>query len=157
MNRSRTLCLETLEQRQLLSHVMGSATALASAYAEPKAISVTGKITGTFSVSFEGTETLQSYKASGNLRGLGFVEMNATIPLSASDTNRGTMTLTSNQGMLQFGVVQKGKSAEKLTLQQGTGAFTGWKGNGTVTATETGSGYAHLVPIKNAFKLKLKP
>ena len=157
MKRSRTLCLETLEQRQLLSHVMGSATARASAFADPKTVSVTGKITGTFSVSFEGTETLQSYKAMGNLRGLGFVEMNATIPLSGIETNRGTMTLATNQGMLEFGVVQKGKAPEKLTLQQGNGAFTGWTGNGTVTATETGGGYAHLVPIKNIFKLKLKP
>jgi hypothetical protein len=70
--------------------------------------------------------------------------MNATIPVSGSETNRGTMTLATSQGMLGFGVVQKGKAPEKLTLQQGTGAFTGWTGNGTVTATETGGGYVHI-------------
>ena len=157
-SRARKFCLELLEGRQLLSHLIALAAGEVSilARAKPKTMSIGGTIAGTYGVSASTIPETANFDGSGNLPVLGLVQMRTTIPELTSPTEHGTMTLTTSAGTLTFGVVQKSRSPLKLTLKHGTNAYAGWSGSGTLTVKLTESGYRHLFTDENTFKLKLK-
>jgi hypothetical protein len=149
-SRSRKLHLETLEGRQLLSHIVALAAGDVSIFAKPrlKTTSVVGKIPGTWYVP-------DNWIGSGNLTGLGTVQMAMKIPhYGGYSTKHGTMTLSSGTGTLTFAVVEKCLSPMKLTVENGTNSYKGWSGNGTFTWIGTPPG--RQLPTENTFKLKLK-
>jgi hypothetical protein len=157
---SRKTCLEMLEGRQLMSHTVALVAADVSVLAKrkPKTISVVGTIVGTYSTSL-GTSfssTVDNYDGAGNLPVLGLIQMTTTVPTSGRPTQHGTMTLTSGAGTLTLAVVVQRKGPIKLMVQNGTNAYAGWSGSGTVQVMLTESGYRHSFTDENAFKLKLR-
>jgi hypothetical protein len=152
--RSRRMVLESLECRQLLSvsHPSGEVSALAKS----KHIQVVGSLTG--SVTPIPSQEVDSFVATGDLGTLGPVQVQSTFP--AGPSSRFVFPLTSALGTLSF-TTKSGRHGYTLTLKQGTGAYTGWTGTGTLTLTPLGppgapTGPPTPVPASFALKLTLK-
>jgi hypothetical protein len=83
---------------------------------------------------------------------LGPVQVQTTFP--AGPFPRFVFPLTSAQGTMTF----TGKSARHgytLTLKQGTGAYTGWTGTGTLNITPLGPPGTPTHPTPAGFSLRL--
>jgi hypothetical protein len=151
-----------LEGRLLLSQSFIRMPAEVSVLAKPKAksISVTGTISGTTGLTFANTSSytdpVQYIDASGNLPFLGLVQMTTSVRDVGHRKNRGTMALTSSAGTLTLGVVEKTKGPLSLTVDNGTGAYAGYSGSGTLKVVITDPGYRHIFTTNNTLKLKLK-
>ena len=129
--RSRCRVLESLESRQLLS--VSHPSAEVSALAKSKHIQVVGSLTG--SVTPIQSQGVDSFVATGDLGTFGPVQVQGTFP--AGPSSRFVLPLTSAQGTLTF-TTKSGRHGYTLTLKQGTGAYTGWTGTGTLTLTPLG-------------------
>ena len=130
-NRLRRFCLEPLEGRQLLSHMVALPGGDVSTFAalSQKTMSVVGSIAA-------GIIPPDHWGGSGKLPGLGLVQMAMNIPEHVDQgAAHSTMTLSTSKGRLTFAVVEKVAGPMKLTRQQGTKSFAGWNGGGTVSAT----------------------
>jgi hypothetical protein len=149
------MILESLESRQLLSvsHISADVSALAKPKPKPKPFKEAGTLTGTMTVLL--THPATAFAASGQVGTLGSVQLQSIIP--AGPHPKFVITLTSAQGTMNFA----GKPARHgftLTLKQGTGAYTGWTGTGTLTITPTGfpTEPPKPVPVSDSLKLTLK-
>ncbi len=130
--RSRRMILESLESRQLLS--VSPTPAEVSALAKSKPFHVVGSLTGpTHPIANQPGEI--SLVATGELGSLGPVQVQTTFP--DAPHSRFVLPLTSAQGTLTFTAksAKSGGFKYTLTLMQGTGAYTGWTGTGTLTMT----------------------
>jgi hypothetical protein len=144
---SRTLCVEILETRRLLSA------------AKPRTFPVNGSIGGiegyTHSPSNFNYATLY-INGSGTLPVLGAVQMTVSVPPSPTAAEHGTLTLAASEGTLNFNLVSRPHSKTMLTLSSGTGAYVHYKGSGTLVVEITDPpGYRHQFDVINTFKLKL--
>jgi hypothetical protein len=159
---SRKFTLETLERRQLLSHTAGFRPGDVSVFAKPKpkTIAVNGTISGTAGNDHDNSSNFNDvttyFDGSGSLPVLGFVQMTSAVPSSAGSTARGTMTLATSAGTLNLKVIEKRTGPLDLTVQNGTGAYAGYSGSGTLKVVITDPGYRHSFTTNNTLKLKLK-
>jgi hypothetical protein len=123
-------------------------------------MSVGGTIAGTTGFDHNNAANFNDVTAffdgSGTLRPLGMVQMTTTIPNSVRSTQHGTMTLVASEGTINFKVVEKRSGPLELTVQNGTGAYAGYSGSGTLKVAITDPGYRHIFTTTNTFKLKLK-
>jgi hypothetical protein len=152
MSRSRKFRLEALEGRQLPSGMGAAPPGEVSAFVKPdrkpQTMSIVGTIGGTY------TPSSGRFDGSGNLTVLDDVQMLATIK---SPSRPGTMTLTTDAGVLNFTVTRKINSPTiKATLKKGTGAYARWTGSGTVFVFVIQIGYSRSFTDTNTFNLKLK-
>jgi hypothetical protein len=156
----RTLSFDALEGRRLLSSAAGLRPTDVSQLARVKSLSVKGTIGGTTGFDHNDPANFNDVTAffdgSGTLPRLGVVQMTTTIPNSPRLTQHGTMVLVVSEGTINFKVVEKRSGPLQLTVQNGTGAFAGYSGSGTLKVKITDPGYRHIFTTTNAFKLNLK-
>ena len=146
--RSRRMILESLESRQLLS--VSPTSAEVSALAKSKHFQVVGSLTGSITpiLSHPGP----SLVATGELGSLGPVQVQSTFPDGPHP--RFVFPLTSAQGTLTF-TAKSARHGYTLTLKQGTGAYTGWTGTGTLNITPLGLPTEPPQPVPARFSLRL--
>ena len=129
--RSRRMILESLESRQLLS--VSPTSAEVSALAKSKHFQVVGSLTG--SLTPIPNQPSASLVATGELGSLGPVQVQTTLPFGPR--SRFVFPLTSAQGTMTF-TAKSAHHAYTLTLKQGTGAYIGWTGTGTLVMSQLG-------------------
>ena len=156
----RKLGLKALEGRRLLSSSAGLRPTALSLVDRAKSLSVKGVIGGTTGFDHNNSSNFNDVTAffdgSGTLPILGLVQMTTTIPNTGRLTQHGMMALVASEGTINFKVLQKRSGPLDLTVQNGTGAYAGYSGSGTVKVVITDPGYRHIFTTTNAFKLKLK-
>jgi hypothetical protein len=151
-NRLRKFCLESLEGRQLLSHMVALPAGDVSTFValSQKTMSVVGSIAAEIIPP-------DHWGGSGKLPGLGLVQMAINIPEHVDQgAAHSAMTLSTSKGKLTFAIVEKVAGPMKLTLQKGTKSFAGWNGGGTVTSTLDQLLRNHEPTYEMLFQLKLK-
>jgi hypothetical protein len=155
--KSQNYSVEMLEHQRLLSQPRALSPIEVSLLAPDhrSTVSVVGTIAGEFSFKRTPPPSVD-FSGSGSLPILGLVQMEAVLPMSDNGrTEDGTMTLNTNAGTLILRVDVAGNHPLKLTVLEGTGAYTGWKGSGTMSETNQPGYYREFIPDRNAFKLKL--
>jgi hypothetical protein len=146
------MILESLESRQLLS--VSPTSAEVSALAKAKPFQVVGSLTGSLT-PIPNQPSAFSLAATGELGSLGTVQVQTTYP--DVPRPRFVFPITSAQGTMTF-TVKNAKSSRyeyTLTLQQGTGAYTGWTGTGTLNMMPIGGPGTPGQPVPTSFSLRL--
>jgi hypothetical protein len=144
-----------LEDRKLLSTAVAPAAEV-SALAKPRSVHVVGSIAGgEFLV--QSRQIMLGYIGSGTLEILGTVQMRVNFTASIPPLPRTTLTLTSTSGALTFvdKATYPGLGLNRLTLQQGTGAYAGWTGTGRLII-KLKPGFGHVLATTNSFNLTLR-
>ena len=154
--RSRRMILESLESRQLLS--VSPTSAEVSALAKAKHFQVVGSLTGSSTFILSPPST--SLVGTGELGSLGPVQLQGTFryPPAAGPHVRIGFTLTSAQGTMTF-TAKPARHGDTLTLKQGTGAYTGWTGTGTLNTKPLGpppTAPTQPMPVSISLRLTLK-
>lgn len=153
----RVALLESLEDRNLLSTAVAS-VAEVSPLVKAHPIHIVGSIPGGV-IQAQVHQIAFGFEGAGTLGILGPVQTKMTFVQTKSATGSATLTLTSNQGTLTFLDQSKsgGFGRNSLKLLQGTGAYAGWSGTGSLVIKFTGpGGYRHVQPDVNIFKLTLR-
>jgi hypothetical protein len=149
------MILESLESRQLLS--VSPTSAEVSALAKAKHFQVVGSLSGSSTLILSPPGS--SLVATGELGSLGPVQLQGTFLYPAAGSHvRIVFTLTSAQGTMTF-TAKAARHGDTLTLKQGTGAYTGWTGTGTLNIKALGpptTAPTQPVPASISLRLTLK-